>query len=164
MVRRGQVERIARGLYRRSDEVSELDTVASVCARIPDGVVCLLSALIIHDIGTQLPSEVWIAIDRRARRPMVDRLPVRIVRFSGPMLKCGIERRTIQGVNVRVTSPARTVVDCFRYRNKRGIDVAIEALKDAVQRRLATAGSIYDIAKRCRASSVIRPYIEAVLG
>ena len=164
MQRRGEAERVGRGLYRRAGEVTELDTVATVCARVPGGIVCLLSALLIHDIGTQLPAEVWIALDRRARKPRLEALPVRIVRFSGPMLRYGIESRRVQGVAVSITSPARTIVDCFRYRNKIGLDVALEALKDALRRRRATVSEITRAAQVCRVSTVVQPYLEATLG
>jgi predicted transcriptional regulator of viral defense system len=161
---RGEAERLGRGLYRRAGEVTELDTVATVCARVPGAIVCLLSALLIHRIGTQLPAEVWIALDRRARKPRLDELPVRIVRFSGPMLGYGIETRVAQGVRIRLTSPARTVVDCFRYRNKIGLDVALEALKDVLRGRKASVDQINRAAKVCRISTVIRPYLEAALA
>src|SRR5438309_54340 len=103
MVRRGEAERISRGLYRTSTSVTELDTVAAVCARIPEGVVCLLTALTIHGIGTQLPVDVWIAIDRKSRKPRIADLPIRIVRFSGAMLTYGIEHRVVQGIPVKIT-------------------------------------------------------------
>ena len=164
MLGRGEVERIGRGLYRRGHEMTELDTVATVSARVPGAIVCLLSALLIHRIGTQVPSEVWIAIDNKARKPRVETLPVRIVRFSRPMLLHGIEQREVQGVTVRITSPARTVVDCFRYRNKIGIDVALEALKDVLHHQRATVDAIMHAAEVGRASTVIKPYLEAMLA
>ena len=164
MLLRGEAERLGRGLYRRGGRITELDTVATVCARVPGAIVCLLSALLIHRIGTQLPNEVWIAIDRKARRPRVDDLPVRIVRFSGPMLRHGIDVRRVQGVRVRITSPARTVVDCFRYRNKIGPDIALEALKDVLATRRASVDEIAGCARACRVFTVIRPYLEAMLA
>jgi predicted transcriptional regulator of viral defense system len=135
-----------------------------VAARVPHGIVCLLTALHFHDIGTQLPRNVWIAIDRKARKPRTGRLPIEIVRFSGPMLHHGVERRELQGVKVRITSPARTVVDCFKYRNKIGLDVALEALKDVIQRRMTTVREINDAARVCQMSTVMRPYLEMVLA
>ena len=164
MLLRGEAERLGRGLYRRGGRITELDTVATVCARVPGAIVCLLSALLIHRLGTQLPNEVWIAIDRKARRPRVDDLPVRIVRFSGPMLRQGIDVRRVQGVRVRITSPARTVVDCFRYRNKIGPDIALEALKDVRATRRASVDEIAGCARACRVFTVIRPYLEAMLA
>ena len=164
MVARGEVEKVDRGLYSRTEDATELDTVATVCARVPGAIVCLLSALLIHDIGTQLPAKVWIAIDRKARKPRIDGLPVRIVRFSGPMLRYGIDERQIQGVTVRITSPARTVVDCFRYRNKIGIDVALEALKDALGQRRVAVDAIVRAAQVCRADTILKPYMEAMVA
>jgi len=164
MLRRGDVERIGRGLYRRTGDVTELDTIATVCARVPDAIVCLLSALAIHDIGTQLPDQVWIALDRKMRKPRLDEFPVRIVRFSGPMLRYGIETRVVQSVRIKVTSPARTIVDCFRYRNKIGLDVALEALKDGVLRRRASVSEITRAAQMCRIATVIKPFLEATVA
>ena len=126
MLRRGEVERVSRGLYRLRDApLDELETIASVSKRIRGAIVCLLTALHIHGIGTQAPRAVWIAIDRKARKPHVPELPVRVVRFSGAMLRYGIQTREVLGVPIRLTSPARTVVDCFRYRKKIGLDVAL---------------------------------------
>jgi predicted transcriptional regulator of viral defense system len=165
MQRAGEVEAIGRGLYRRTDsEPTEFETVAAVCARAPAAVVCLLTALAMHDIGTQLPPEVWIAIDRKARKPRFDDLPVRIVRFSRAMLTYAVATRMVEGVPVKVTSPARTVVDCFRYRNKIGLDVALEALRDALARRLATPDEVVRAAEVCRIQTVVRPYLQAALA
>jgi predicted transcriptional regulator of viral defense system len=124
--------------------------------------VCLSSALRIHEIGTQSPHQVWLAIDRKARKPT--RLPAKttIVRFSGPMLTYGVVIHPIQGVRVRLTNPARTVVDCFRYRRKVGLDVALEALSDAVRSHKATVSEIDRAAEVGRISSVIGPYLEAL--
>lgn len=164
MLLRGEAEQLGRGLYRRGGRITELDTVATVCARVPGAIVCLLSALLIHRIGTQVPNEVWIALDRKARRPRVTDLPVRIVRFSGPMLRQGIDVRRVQGMRVRITSPARTVVDCFRYRNKIGPDIALEALKDVIATRRTSVDEIVSCARACRVFTVIRPYLEAMLA
>jgi predicted transcriptional regulator of viral defense system len=163
MLQNGEVELVGRGLYRLTDlEPTELETVALVASAVPAAIVCLLTALQIHEIGTQSPHEVWIAIDRKARKPT--RLPakVRIVRFSGSMLTYGLQTRTIMGVTVRVTTPARTVVDCFRYRNKIGLDVALEALRDTVRTRKATVDQIMRAAEVCRARTVMRSYLEAL--
>jgi predicted transcriptional regulator of viral defense system len=163
MLGRGQVERVSRGVYRFAEgELTENFTVAAVCSRVPNGVVCLLSALQLHQIGTQFPHEVWIAIDSKARKPRLDVLPVRIVRFSGAMLQVGVETHEFHGVWVRVTSPARTVVDCFRYRNKIGLDVALEALRESLRDRKATVSEIAATAVACRVRSVIRPYLESM--
>src|SRR5438128_4309717 len=163
MIRRSEVERVGRGLYRLSDATTtEHETLATVAARVPDAIVCLLTALQFHGIGTQAPRHVWIAIDRKARIPRLGRLPVRIVRFSGALLRSGVEMRIVQGVTVRITSPARTVADCFRYRRKLGLDVAIEALQDAIRSKAATPDAIMKVAQVCRVSSVMRPYVEAI--
>lgn len=164
MVGRGEAEKVGRGLYRRVSDATELDTVATVCALVPSAVVCLLTALAIHRIGTQLPAEVWIALDRKARKPRVEDLPVRIVRFSPAMLRYGIEERYAHGVLVRITSPARTVVDCFRYRNKTGLDIALEALRESLRERRVSVDSIVRAAKVGRVYAVMKPYLEAFLS
>jgi len=163
MAAEGRIERVATGLYRLADvEATEMETIVMVASAVPHAIVCLLSALRIHDIGTQSPHQVWLAIDRKARKPV--RLPAKasIVRFSGQMLTYGVISRSIQGVNVRLTNPARTVVDCFRYRNKIGLDVAMEAVRDAVRSRRATVSEIDRAADVCRIRTVIGPYLEAL--
>ena len=163
LVEEGAVERIARGLYRvASAEPTENYTHAAVCARVPHGIVCLLTALRIHDLGTQMPGRVWIAIPHKARAPRLPELPVRVVRFSGVSLRYGVVETTFEGVPARITTPARTVVDCFRFRNVVGLDVAIEALRDALYDRKATVGQIWRAAQTCRAQSVVRPVLEAL--
>ena len=160
----GAIEKIGPGLYRISAiEASEFETIAMVCSAIPGGIICLLSALRIYGIGTQAPHEVWIALDRKARKPVRLGTRVRVVRFSGAMLTYGVLTRPILGVPVRITSPARTVVDCFRYRSKLGLDVAIEALRGAVRSRAATVDEIVRAAEVCRARTVIPPYLEALV-
>jgi predicted transcriptional regulator of viral defense system len=163
MLRRGEVERVSRGLYRLRDApLNELETIAAVSKRIPGAIVCLLTALHIHGVGTQAPRAVWIAIDRKARKPQVPELPVRVVRFSGAMLRYGIQTREVLGVSIRLTSPARTVVDCFRYRNKIGLDVALEALRDVIRSRKATMDEITRVAGVSRIETVISPYLESI--
>jgi len=163
MVGRGEVEQISRGLYRSIDgEITEHIGLVAVQKKIPDGILCLLSALQFHGIGTQLPREVWIAIDRKARKPKDPGFPLRVVRFSGVYAKYGIETHKLLGVPVRITSIARTVVDCFRYRNKIGMDVALEALKDVLDRGLTSRDEILRTAEVCRAKTIIRPYMEAM--
>jgi predicted transcriptional regulator of viral defense system len=164
-LRSGTAERVGRGLYRSSHaEPSEHETLAMVAARAPQAVICLLTALRVHGIGTQAPREVWIALDRKARKPQLGGLPVHVVRFSGPMLSYAVQTREIQGVPVRITSPARTVVDCFRYRNKIGLDVALEALRDALASGRASVAEILRIAEVGRVLSVIQPYVEAAVS
>jgi len=162
----GTLEKITPGLYRiTSVAPTELETVAMVSAAVPGAIVCLLTALSIHGIGTQMPHEVWVAIDRKARKPRT-RVPARIrfVRFSGAMLTYGVVPRHALGITLRITSPARTVVDCFRYRNKVGLDVALEALRDVIRSRVTTMDEISRAAEVCRASRVMRPYMEALLS
>ncbi|MCY3932873.1 MAG: type IV toxin-antitoxin system AbiEi family antitoxin domain-containing protein [Acidobacteria bacterium] len=157
----GSVEREARGLYRITEaELTEHYTVGAVCARVPNAIVCLLTALSVHELGTQLPWQVWIAIPHKARTPKLPELPVHVVRFSAASLRYGVERATFQGVPARITSPARTVVDCFRFRRLVGRDVAIEALRDALRDRKATVDQIWRAAEVCRAKSLIGPVLE----
>jgi predicted transcriptional regulator of viral defense system len=163
LVASGIVEKVGPGLYRlAAAETSEFETLAMVASAVPGAIVCLLSALTLHGIGTQAPHEVWLALDRKARKPV--RLParVRVVRFSGPALRYGIETTPILGVPVRITSAARTIVDCFRYRSKIGLDVALEALRDALRSRSAPVDEIMRAAEVLRARTVISPYLEAL--
>ena len=165
LVADGTVQRVARGLYRRAEvEPTEHYTEAAVCARIPGAIVCLLTALSVHELGTQVPRQVWVAIPHKARTPHVPELPIRVVRFSGVSLHYGVADVKFEGVPARITNPARTVVDCFRLRRLVGIDVAIEALRDAVHDRKATVGQIWRAAEACRAKSLIRPVLEALLA
>jgi predicted transcriptional regulator of viral defense system len=164
LVAAGAVEKVGPGLYRlASTAPNEFETLAMVASAVPGGIVCLLSALAFHGIGTQLPHQVWLGLDRKARRPARVPARLRIVRFSGAMLTYGVDTRTIVGVPVHVTSPARTVVDCFRYRNKIGLDVTLEALRDGLRSRTATVDQIMRAAEVCRAGSVIKPYLEAIV-
>jgi len=163
LLRHDRAERVGRGLYRlKQRESSEHETIAMVCRRAPNAVVCLLTALHMHGIGTQAPREVWIAIDRKARRPRFTRFSVRIVRFSGQMLSYAVDSMSAMGVTIRVTSSVRTVVDCFRYRRKIGSAVAIEALRDLLRSGKATPGDVLRVADACRVRSVIVPYVEAL--
>ena len=163
LVDEGAVERVARGLYRVTDaEPTEHYTHAAVCARVPGAIVCLLTALCIHELGTQLPAKVWIAIPHKARAPRAPELPIRVVRFSGASLRYGVVNTTFEGVPARITSPARTVVDCFRFHRYAGKNVALEALRDALYDRKATVGQIWRAAEACRAKSLVRPALEAL--
>jgi predicted transcriptional regulator of viral defense system len=163
LAEQGVLEQVSRGLYRVAERAPEEHfTMLAVVARVPHAVICLLSALRFHGIGTQSPPEVWIAIDRKARKPKLTGLPVRIVRFSGPALKEGIESRMIGEREIRITSPARTVADCFKYRNKIGLDVALEALRDYLARHRGGANVLWRYARLCRVARVMQPYLEAV--
>lgn len=163
LVAEATVERLGGGVYRLSEvEPNEFETIAMVATAAPGAIVCLLTALRVHGIGTQSPHEVWIALDRKARKPRRVPARLRIVRFSGAMLTYGVVERPMLGVPVSITSPARTVVDCFRYRNKVGIDVALEALRDAVRSKITTVSEIVRAAEVCRARTVMRTYLEAL--
>ena len=165
LVATGAVENLGGGLYRLAEvEPTELETVAMVAAAVPHAIVCLMTALSVYEIGTESPHEVWIAINRKARRPARVPAQIRVVWFSKAMLNYGVVRRRMLGVPVAITSPARTVVDCFRYRNKFGLDTALEALRDVLRQRLATVDEIMRTANVCRARTVLQPYMEAVLS
>jgi predicted transcriptional regulator of viral defense system len=160
----GVLIKTGRGLYELADaDVTEHHSLALIGKKIPNAVVCLLSALQFHDIGTQSPSKVWIAIDRRAGKPKMDYPPVRIVRFTGHALDDGIETHSIEGITVKIYNPAKTVADCFKYRNKIGLDVALEALRECLREQRCTNDELWHYAKVCRVANVMRPYLEAVV-
>jgi predicted transcriptional regulator of viral defense system len=162
--KRGLLERTGRGLYAFPEaDVTEHHSLAEVCKRVPHGVICLLSALRFHEITTQSPFEVWVAVDVKARAPRAGGPALRLVRFSGRALSEGVQEQTIEGVRVRVFTPAKTVADCFKYRNKIGRDIAVEALRECLSHRRATADEIWRYAKICRVTEVIRPYLEAMV-
>jgi len=163
LVRQGLLTRVGRGLYARPDRtVSEHGTLAEVARKHPQAIVCLLSALRVHNFTTQSPFEVWLAIPNKARVPKMDYPPLRIVRFSGAALTDGIEDHQIDGVTVRVTSVARTVADCFKFRNKIGLDVAMEALQEAWRTRRLSMDELWRYATLCRVANVMRPYMESL--
>lgn len=162
-VRRGQLERLGRGLYSLPGrEVSAHGSLAEVARRVPRGVVCLLSALRFHGLTTQAPFEVWLAIENKAIAPRFDYPPLRIVRFSGAALTEGVEAHDVDGVSVRVTGVAKTVADCFKYRNKIGLDVALEALREAWREKRMTSDDLWRYAKVCRVANVMRPYLDSL--
>jgi predicted transcriptional regulator of viral defense system len=159
----GILERTSRGLYALPDsQPSEFRSIVEACKRSPHATVCLLSALRMHDLTTQSPHEVWLAIGEKDRKPQMTYPPIRVARFSGEARSFGMEYRKIEGVMIRVYSPAKTIADCFKYRNKIGLDVAIEALKDCLRSRKATMDEIGEAAKVCRMANVIRPFLEAI--
>jgi len=163
LVQAGKLERVARGLYGiPGAKISEHRSLAEVSARVPKGVVCLLSALRIHEIGTQAPFEVWIAIPQHMVTPRLDRPSIRVVRMSDTALAEGVEQHTIDGIKVPIFNAARTVVDCFRFRNKIGLDVALEALRDGWRQRKFTLDDLWRHATSGRVANVMRPYIEAI--
>jgi predicted transcriptional regulator of viral defense system len=143
LVRRGIVEHVGRGLYRMVDvEPTENYSVAMACARAPRSIVCLLTALRVHGIGTQAPAEIWLAIPHKARAPRLAELQVRIVRFSGPAWTLGVKDTSFEGVPARVTDPARTIVDCFRFERLLGPEVPMEALLDGLRQHKASIAEL----------------------
>ena len=165
LVAAGEVERVARGIYRLSEHpITEHHGLAIASAAVPHGVVCLISALQFHGIGTQLPSDVWLAIDRRARRPALKYPPLRVVRYSGAALTEGVETHELEGQEVKVYNVAKTLADCFKYRNKIGLDVAMEALREAWRKRRFKMTELDRYAGICRVQRVMRPYLEALVA
>jgi len=163
LVRAGQLIRVGRGLYAvPTPRTTEHHTLAEIATRVPKGVFCLLTALRFHGLGTQNPHEVWLAVDRRGGIPRVDFARIRLVRISGAALTSGIDVHNIENVAVRITSPARTVVDCFKFRNKTGLDVAVEAVREYRRLRKGTADELWRQADRLRMTRVIRPYWDAL--
>jgi predicted transcriptional regulator of viral defense system len=165
LVQAGKLERVARGLYGLPGaKTSEHRSLAEVSVRVPKGIVCLLSALRVHEIGTQAPFEVWIAIPQHMVTPRLDQPAIRVVRMSEATLAEGVEHLNIDGVRVPVFNAARTVVDCFRFRNKIGLDVALEALREGWRERKFTMDDLWHHAQSGRVANVMRPYVEAITG
>ncbi len=163
LVRKGLVERRSRGIYVADKHpVTAEHTLAQVAKRVPGGVFCLLTALRFHELTTQAPAEVWIALPEKARKPKLESPRLRVARFSGPALTEGIETHRVDGVEVRVYSAAKTVADCFKYRNKVGIDVAVEALRDFSRRHRGGSTQLARYARICRVSRVMQPYLDAI--
>ncbi len=159
----GLLIRSGRGIYTFADaEITESHTLAETSKRVPHGVICLLSALSFYELTTQAPHEVWLAINQKARPPKDELLPLRVVYMSGKALQEGIEEHHIEGVPVRVYSIAKTVADCFKFRNKIGLDVALEALRECWRKRRCTMDEIWHYAKICRVQNVILPYLESL--
>jgi len=160
----GVLEQVSRGLYRLRDlpALGSPDLV-TVAKRVPQGVVCLISALAYHRLTTQVPHEVYLAIMKGAKAPRIDYPPVRLFWFSGAAFTEGIEMRKVDGVPVRIYSPEKTIADCFKFRNKLGMDVALEALKLWRERRGRNVQALVVHARHCRVEKVMRPYLEAVL-
>lgn len=164
LTEQGVLERVGRGIYRLPDQdITAFHSFAVAGARIPHGVICLLSALRYHHITTQAPFEVWMAIKSHTRIPHAPSIPLRIVQFSAAAFSEGIEEQSIEGVPVRLYSLAKTIADCFKFRNKIGLDIAIEALREALRSKSVTADAVWAYAKICRVTNVMRPYLEAVI-
>ena len=163
LVREGLVTRQGRGIYAAARHApTARHALAHMAKRVPEGVVCLLTALRFHGLTTQSPAEVWIALPEKARRPRLDYPRLRVARFSGAALTEGIEEHRAEGVPLRVYSPAKTVADCFKYRNKVGIDVAVEALRDFSRQHRGRSSELARFARICRVSRVMQPYLDAI--
>ena len=160
----GVVERLGRGLYQLPNrDASEWTSYVEVQSRVPKGVFCLLSALAFHNIGTQNPHRLWIAIPNKAWRPVIDYPPVRYITMSGEALDRCIEEHPIEGLHIRIYSAAKTVADCFKFRNQVGLDVAIEALKEGWRDNKFTMDELMDCAEICRVRKIIQPYAETIV-
>lgn len=164
LVERGLIERAGWGLYvAPSAQATEHHSLVEAATLVPKGVVCLLSALQFHGLTTQAPYEVWLAIERAAWRPRSDYPRLRLFHFSRAAFSAGIETHMIEGVSVRIYSPAKTVADCFRHRNQVGLDVAIEAIRDSLRQRKCTIDEIWRYATLRRVAGVMKPYLEAMI-
>jgi predicted transcriptional regulator of viral defense system len=165
LVRDKKIVRPARGLYQLPDvQIDAAHTLMEAAALVPKGIICLVSALQFHTLTLQMPSTVWMAIERTAWKPTISYPPIRFVRFSGWALTDGVERYPIQSRKIPITNPARTIVDCFRYRNKIGIDIAMEGLREGVRHRKCTPDQLWQYAKKAQVWTVMRPYVEAVVA
>ncbi|PWF49322.1 type IV toxin-antitoxin system AbiEi family antitoxin domain-containing protein [Massilia glaciei] len=161
----GRLVRVGRGLYALPDRTpSEHDSVAEVSAKSSTGVICLISALRFHELTTQQSSEIWLAIPHKAHAPRMDYPPLRIIRMSGEAMTQGIDEVDVAGTNVRVFCVAKTVADCFKFRNKIGLDVALEALREAWRGKRASMDELWRYAEICRVTNVMRPYIESMVA
>ena len=163
LARSGELVRVGRGLYTLAGAIpSEHRSLAEAAKRVPRGVVCLLSALRFHELTTQTPAEVWLTIGQKDRTPRPNGARLRIVRVSGEARDAGVETHAVEGVPVRIYGAAKTVADCFKFRNKIGTDVAIEALRDCLEQRRCTADELLEYARVCRVLRVMRPYVEVL--
>jgi predicted transcriptional regulator of viral defense system len=163
LVRRGELARMSRGLYYWTNApLSSQSTIASVGKLVPNGIICLLTALRFHEIGTQNPGSVWVAMPSNYRTPKLSDISISAVHFGGIFRKIGVTDVEIDGVSVKITNPVRTIVDCFRFRNKIGLDVAIEALEEGVRKKTFTSDDLVKMAKQCRIYAVMKPYMETI--
>ncbi len=164
MLARGALARISRGLYTLPDREPEThEGLIVVARRAPKAVFCLLTALRYHDLTTQAPFEVWLAVGHKDRAPTMDWPPLRVMRFSDVAMKAGVERHREGNTSIHVTNVARTVADCFKFRNKIGLDVALEALRDAWEKRRVTMDALWESAKVRGVAAVMRPYLESLV-
>ncbi len=159
----GQLEKVGRGLYRLPDApVLEQESLATIAVKVPQAVFCLLTALQIHELTTELPRQIWIAMPQGSHTPKIDYPPVKMVQFTGEAFSQGVEVIQADRVALRVYGVAKTVADCFKHRNKIGLNVAIEALRDALAQKKTTANDLWRFAKICRVANVMRPYLETL--
>ncbi|MDF1826443.1 MAG: type IV toxin-antitoxin system AbiEi family antitoxin domain-containing protein [Verrucomicrobiales bacterium] len=165
LVEKGTLVRVRRGIYEHVDsEVSEHHDLIQVAKSAPRAVIVLISALRFHEIGTQSPHEVWIQLPAQTRVPKIDWPPIRVIRTRVKALQtAGVEHHPLGGTDVAITTPARTVADCFKHRNKLGIDVCVEALRETLNARLAKIGEISEMGRLLRVDKVMRPYLEAMI-
>ena len=163
LVREGLVERQSRGVYAVAHHTPTAEhTLAQVAKRVPAAVFCLLTALRFHGLTTQAPAEVWIALPEKARKPRLDHPRLRVARFSGASLGEGVETHRLEGVTIRVYSAAKTVADCFKYRNKIGLDVAVEALRDFTRHHRGGSTELARFARICPDTRVMQPFLHAI--
>ena len=165
LVRQGAVIRVAHGLYQLADAIPDpRRTFAEAAALVPKGVICLTSALQFHELTLQMPSAVCIAIDRTGWKPKIEYPPILFARFGRRALNEGVKRHLIEGIEVPIFEPAKTIVDCFRYRNKIGLDIALEGLREGLRTKRATPDQLWEFARAARVWSVMRPYVEAMVA
>ncbi len=163
LVRHGEVSRLSRGLYQLADtEVDAAHSLVEASKLVPKGIICLISALQYHGLTTQLSSQVWMAIQQNAWKPSISYPPIKSVRFGEQALTKGVEIHQIEGVDVRIYNVAKTVVDCFRYRNKIGMDIALEALRESLHKRRCTANELWKMAQELHVLNVMKPYLESM--
>jgi len=161
---KGVIEQVSRGIYRLVDlpPISNPDLV-TVSLRFPNAIICLVSALAYHNITTQIPHVVFVAVSRDSRMPSLDHPPIQVHRFSNEAYKSGVESHSIDGVPVKVYNPEKTLADCFKFRNKIGMDMVLEALKLYKTRKKFNLGELLRYARICRVEKVMRPYLEATV-
>ena len=165
MLNEQTLTRVTRGLYQLADaEVTASHDLAEVAKLVPKGVICLVSALQFHDLTLQIPGQVWLAIGSKARKPKIGYPPIRIVRFGPRALSLGVQYHTVDGATVPISDPAKTVVDCFRYRQHVGLDIALEGLHNVVKSGKTKPAQVVQYARETRIWSVLRPYLEAVVA
>lgn len=163
LARSEKIERVERGIYRNPQaQVSEYESLILASYVVPNGIICLLSALRIHDLTTQEPFEIWMALKPHAHRPKADTVNFRFIHFSGKSFTEGVEEHEIGGERIRVYGVAKTLADCFKFRNKIGLDICLEALREAREKKLFTMDDLWRFAKICRVQNVMRPYLETL--